>query len=217
MVMLSVSQGQSRTTSDGSTSPRAISRFSSARARRTRLARSSALICCGASTVDAMVVAGAIEAASTGLLPSRNRLTGYLAVRPEPLAGGRGPVGQSFQFVPNSRPGRSARRPSYVVGVAGRQPAAAPNVGPARSLRATISAAETVLSDPPKAETTPDGGCQESVTRRVRCAGRSGKSSITLAIVPRAPSRCSRSWVAIRLVRSSAPPGGTAGWIATLV
>ena len=55
MVMLSVSQGQSRTTSAASMSPRAIARFSSARARRTMLALSRALMCCGASTEAAMV------------------------------------------------------------------------------------------------------------------------------------------------------------------
>ena len=38
----------------------------------------------------------------------------------------------------------------------------------------------------------------------------------TFSNIASARSRCSRSCVAITLVRSSAPPGGTAGWSATL-
>ena len=37
----------------------------------------------------------------------------------------------------------------------------------------------------------------------------------TFSNISSARSRCSRSCVAMTLVRSSAPPGGTAGWIAT--
>ena len=66
IVMLSVSQGHSLTTSKASISPRAIERFNSARASRTRLARSRAWMCCGAWMAEAVVGAGAIEAASTG-------------------------------------------------------------------------------------------------------------------------------------------------------
>ncbi len=69
--------------------------------------------------------------------------------------------------------------------------------------------------DPGSPETTPSGVGRTA--NEAQALGRSGKSAITRAMVPRAASRCSRSWVAIRLVRSSAPPGGTAGWIATLV
>ena len=58
-------------------SPRAIERFSSARARRTRLARASACMCCGPSMTEALLVAGAIETASTWTPPSGS-LTGYI-------------------------------------------------------------------------------------------------------------------------------------------
>ena len=45
---------------------------------------------------------------------------------------------------------------------------------------------------------------------------RVGKSLMTSPMMPRALSSWSFSWVAMRLVRSRAPLGGTAGWIATL-
>ncbi|CAA9517999.1 MAG: hypothetical protein AVDCRST_MAG30-2880, partial [uncultured Solirubrobacteraceae bacterium] len=51
MAMLSTSQGHERTTAATVTSPSATCRLSSARARRTRLACSSARMCCGAGCV----------------------------------------------------------------------------------------------------------------------------------------------------------------------
>ena len=41
------------------------------------------------------------------------------------------------------------------------------------------------------------------------------KAPLTLEKTSRARSSVTRSWVAMTLVRRSAPPGGTAGWIAT--
>ena len=73
-----------------------------------------------------------------GLLPSRNRLTGYLAVRSGPPASGPWPGSDRVSIRP-PRPGCSARGPSYAVGVAAVNPRP-PTRPPARSLRATISA-----------------------------------------------------------------------------
>ena len=47
--------------------------------------------------------------------------------------------------------------------------------------------------------------------------GRSGNRPTTSEKISSARSSWERSWVAIRLVRRSAPAGGTAGWSATLV
>ena len=68
-VMLSVSQGQSRTTVDASMSPRPIDRFSSARASRTRLARARACMCCGAWILEASSLQGRSKLRPLGLLP----------------------------------------------------------------------------------------------------------------------------------------------------
>src|SRR5690242_3478784 len=164
MVMLSVSHGQSRTTSAASTSPRAIARFSSARASRTMLARSSALMCCGAS-VEAMVFAGAVEAASTGTPPFKESIYwGVLGVRADHCRAT--PTGQNSRLPKSPVRAVSARRPSYVFEVPGVKPAA-PHWRPTHSLRATISAHRPACPILDKPETPPAGGCQELVTRRL--------------------------------------------------
>src|SRR5215203_1063390 len=86
------------------------------------LALSRALMCCGASAEAAIVVAGAVEAASTGLLPSRNRFAGVS--RP---AGNQCPSqglvlpGPTSLF-PNALPGRFGEEAKLRLRSTGRQP-----------------------------------------------------------------------------------------------
>ena len=144
---------------------------------------------------------GAIEAASTGTPPFKGSLTDWF----------RAPAGDSNRGLARCR-AAADRFPAPGCGRRGGQAMpsgrrASTRVGRngvrRRSLRATISARRRLVPIRTSPKLPPRG--MSKVDRQAR--GRSGKSSITRAIVPSAPSRCSRSWVAIRLVRSSAPPG----------
>jgi hypothetical protein len=88
----------------------------------------------------------------------------------------------------------------------------------AKSIFFSALAACSILDKP---ESTPSGVHRCASPFRPAAAaqprGSSGKFWMVWAIASKARSRSPRSWVAITLVRSSAPPGGTAGWIATLV
>ena len=194
-------------------SPRAIERFSSARASRTRLARARACMCCGACDSKRSSLQGRSKQRPLGLLPQ-----GVVE-----LAFGRSRAGahrrqaqvESSLSDRFPAPGRGRREAQRIpLGSAGVNPVRT-SARRVRSLRATIFRRREGLSRSGQARNYPDAGYRSSP--EIRSAGDRGSPRSTRAIVPSAPSRCSRSWVAIRLVRSSAPPGGTAGWIATLV
>src|SRR5680860_748405 len=171
--------------------------------RRPQL-RSRACMCCGAWGAIAVVEAGAIDTASTGTPPSRVFLTGFMH-RPDPPA-------RLVELSPPRPPDPDARRGAKLrAGGLDRQPRAT-RIAPGPLAKSIFFVRSRPRPESDKAETTPAGVC---IAAHVR--GSSGKSSMVREIVSSARSRWARSWVAITLVRSNAPPGGTAGWIATLV